>query len=343
VFKESGIDFQICHLNNSYSSLYEKILYRLPFFNIKKHWIGYITKHDYEIVYIRKPYIFNASFIYLLKHLKCNKKVRVILELPTYPYRKEYSWKLLNLSLLISDFYYSRKLSKYIDRISIQNTIDRVFDIKTVHFKNGLDYSLIKTNKHPNNYSSEIHLCAVANMTKWQGYERVIKSISTINSQTCKKIVFHLVGEGDQLMFYKTLTNELSLEQNVVFHGFLSGRDLDDVYDLCQLGVDAFGRHKTNSKISTSLKSREYLAKGLPVLTTTINDIDQSLSDFTISISNDNELIDFNSIIAYLDTLHQKYSNDNLSQVIREESKKIYDIYYCYNEIIEYILEEGTL
>ena len=116
--------------------------------------------------------------------------------------------------------------------------------------------------------------------------------------------------------------------------------NLDEVYNICQLGVDAFGRYKTRSMMSTSLKSREYLAKGMPVLTTVINDIDQNLSDFVISINNDNEIIDFNYIITQLEKLYEKYDYGSLSHIIREESKKIYDVNYSYKGIIEYFLEK---
>ena len=80
------------------------------------------------------------------------------------------------------------------------------------------------------------------------------------------KIVLHIVGDGPELPYLKELTDELGLNENVIFHGFKSGRELDEMFDICHIAIGSLAGFRVGLNELSSLKSREYCARGIPFL-----------------------------------------------------------------------------
>jgi len=67
-----------------------KILYRLPFTNVLPYWRWFDEFADCDFVYFRHPRYMNIAFLRLMKQIKKrNPGVKIIMEIPTYPYDKE--------------------------------------------------------------------------------------------------------------------------------------------------------------------------------------------------------------------------------------------------------------
>lgn len=81
-----------------------KILSRLPFTNITPCWRWSDAFAECDFIYFRHPVFLNLALIRLLKKIKKkNPKVKIIMELPTYPYDKEYLRFKKNIPFLIKD------------------------------------------------------------------------------------------------------------------------------------------------------------------------------------------------------------------------------------------------
>ena len=80
-----------------------------------------------------------------------------------------------------------------------------------------------------------------------------------------EQIIYHVVG--NILPELQKMVHDYHLEDHVIFHGRQSGEALQKLYKQCYLGVDVLGGHRKDYPISSSLKSREYAAYGLPILT----------------------------------------------------------------------------
>ena len=137
-----------------------------------------------------------------------------------------------------------------------------------------------------------------------------------------KEIInFHIVGDGD-----KKLVNELkkivknnNLEKYVIFYGYKSGKDLDEIYNKTDIAIGSLGFSRIGLKEGSPLKTREYIAKGLPVI---LGYDDMSLKNTLNSIyqvPNDESIFDLNEILCWYRNLDKdpikirKYAEDNLT------------------------------
>ena len=166
------INYQINLLNNSgikctwhplekgrfNDNLFDKIIWALPFSNFNPIWeiTDEILKSD--LVYIRKPLFFNFASIVFFKKLK-KKNIHIILEIPTFPYNKEYIG--LGRILLLKDLFYRNFLHKYIDKVfymSEKEEQSKIWGISATHLINGIDLSDEKLAKNINHSSLNL-LC----------------------------------------------------------------------------------------------------------------------------------------------------------------------------------------
>jgi len=115
---------------------------------------------EYKFVYIR----YSVANIFLLKLCKIFYKlnIKVILELPTYPYKKElniYS-PALKFLMNIADNYVSKNLHKYVENIICFTNDEEIYGIKTISIENGIDLKKIEFTGYVK--QKELNLIAVA-------------------------------------------------------------------------------------------------------------------------------------------------------------------------------------
>ena len=102
------------------SSTADKVIRRLPLFPANGIGLYKILKtkqiENCDFIYIRK-YIIDIWFLHLLKKIKkINTKIKIIYEIPTYPYDLEWS-RLFDKPLLWKERISRTRLLKYVDRI----------------------------------------------------------------------------------------------------------------------------------------------------------------------------------------------------------------------------------
>lgn len=112
-----------------------------------------------------------------------------------------------------------------------------------------------------------IRLLAVATFQNYHGYERVIKGLAQYYDESAeRKIELYLVGNGEEAIKYKKMVKQYDLEKSVQLCGRKTGSELDHIYDHMDMALGSFGMYKEKIYKSSSLKVREYLAKGMPVV-----------------------------------------------------------------------------
>ena len=125
-----------------------------------------------------------------------------------------------------------------------------------------------------------------------------------------------MVGDGEPVRDYKRIVREYGLEKNVVFYGMKYGAELDDIYDQCDIGVEALGWHRTNVTLSSSLKSKEYAAKGLPFITgCTLDAMNEEY--FVHHVHYDESLVDMTDVIAFYRNIYDGQSKKTVADGIR--------------------------
>ena len=109
------------------------------------------------------------------------------------------------------------------------------------------------------------------------------------------------------------------------------------------MGLGFFGLHKDGMNSISSLKSVEYLAKGLPVASGCVEDVMKGKSGekFFKIFPNDESTIDVKEIIDFYDGLYNGKRNRNtVHEEIRDFARRTVDMSVVMKPVLEYILGE---
>ena len=245
----------------------QKLCARLPFFSSMGRGLKYSGECDgCGFLYIRHRYIDSALIRYLRAVRRRNPNIKIVYEIPTYPYNTERKMDASNFYILLKDRANSKKLKNYVDRIVTFYNQDEIFGIRTIKLMNGFDFSSCKPSTETPDIRRQTDVIEVSITAFWHGYDRLIEGLHGYYSAGGKEnIVFHMVGPV--LPEHKALVEKYGLQSHVVFHGKLFGAELDSVYAPCVLGIDILGGHRKDYPVSSTLKSREFAARGLPLVT----------------------------------------------------------------------------
>lgn len=334
--EKNGISVNLYTLSKQKTTL-EKILIRFPFFTIvPKIWFSAFSS-DFDFVYLRYTWSDRGLISFLSKISKSTKKV--ILELPTYPYEGEWG-KLKQIPILIKDRIYRKKLYKYVNCIVTFSKKNRIFNIQTISTVNGIKVdSVIK--KEVVTDLNEICIISIASLAKWHGYDRFLNGmVEYYRNGGNRKIVYHCVGDGIVLEEYKRIVKENNLQKYVVFYGRQTGELLDEIYNRCTLAIASLGLHRIGGTLGSFLKTREYLAKGLPMITgCDIDILDKEKFPYFIQFPADESPIDIEKVIEFHDRIYLESgkTQEEIVDEIRDFAYRTCDMSVAMKPIIDYI------
>lgn len=260
----------------------------------------YIQGKHYDACYIRYDFS-DAGFIHMLKEIKkvCN---HIVLELPTYPYEGENSIGMLNKIKMGLDLHYRKQMKDFVDFIvTFYDGYKELFGIPVIVIPNGFDFTTMQlvTEELP---TDAIHVIGVSSMREWHGYERLIEGLHQYyKNQGKENFVLHLVGNGREYNKYKALVEQYDLKEHVIMEGAMHGEQLNALYEVCAMGVDSLARHRCGIDVLSSLKSREYGAKGLPIINSCKIDIIEDNFPYMLKVPADETPIDMQSVVEFYD------------------------------------------
>lgn len=267
-----------------------------------KNLFEFIQEKNIEVVFIRYIHFANPFFISFLKKLK-QAGVKILLEIPTYPYDQEYKQLKFTSKLVLLIEKFSRcEFKNYVFRIITVTPFKRIFDVPTIEISNGIDpYSIKMVGK--TKVDGDIHLIGVASMAIWHGYDRIIEGLKAYyrNPIIKRKVYFHIVGDNDnsESLRYKELVKRYGLSEYVIFYGRKSGEELDKLYNVSDIGVGCLGCHRKGMEFSKSLKNREYCSRGIPFFYSE-SDLEFDSTNFIIKVPADESPIDIHQVIEFV-------------------------------------------
>ena len=181
-------------------------------------------------------------------------------------------------------------------------------------------------------------------MRRAHGYERCIQGLARYYQKNPgRRVEIHFVGDGEEKDYYQSLVSQLHLEEYVFFYGSQTGKELDLIYNKADAGLGFFGLYKDKMSTISSLKSVEYLAKGLPVISGCVEDImkyENGKSFFKI-FPNDESVIDIKEIVGFYDSVYNNNKDRNsVHREIRNFARQTVDMSVVMKPVINYILGE---
>lgn len=328
-FRKLG--FQVDNLSNDINDLKEKIrklfpnYYATAYRNIKEKINSF---ESMDVCYIR----YSCASRGLIDVLKCisNKfpECKIILEIPTYPYKQEMK-QLKSKPQYFRDIIYRGKLKKYIDQIVTFSPHSEIYGIPATEITNGVDIDMIKQ-KEPKKYNPQsIMILGVAGMQIWHGFDRLIEGMnqyySSIKDKPKVKISFVVAGEGPYKEKWIQLAEKYNISDHVHFVGIKTGAELEKLYNEADLGIGSLGLHQVMDFPRVSiLKTREYCAKGLPFITTEKDYLfSDKKFDYSLIVKDDNSPIDVEEIIDFLNQINKKVPTDIVNNMRQYAMKHI--------------------
>ncbi len=296
-----------------------------------------------DFIYIRRCYADREHINFIRSIREKYPTCKIIIEIPTYPYDKEMCAYWYTFLIFLKEWYYRKKYRKYIDRFVTYSDDEVIFGVPTIRTMNGISTEKVVMPDKPEEYNPKnINMLAVALLAPHHGYERVIRGLHLYyQGDPNRTVLFHIVGSGSELNKYKRLVDKFKLNDYVIFYGEKRGDDLEELYKKADVGLAAFGVYKDGfSKLST-LKAREYVAKGIPVI---LGAEDNLFDDckYGLTYPNDSSAVDINRIITFADELYGESSKKAVAAEIRDFAEKNADNRVTLKPIIEYILNEDV-
>lgn len=310
-FKANGHEAHLCYMDETISKrrmvddniisdygkgTKGKILKRTEFGSI----VDYAIKTNIEFVYIRSNHNANPFTIRMVKRMK-KAGMKVVMEIPTYPYDQEYFIKSMRRQL-IQDKLFRHQFANQLDAIVTFTEEDYIFGQKTIKISNGIDFNSVRLKKECHHPANELHLIGVAEIHRWHGFDRLIKGLALYYSEPKDiKVIFHIVGYFFSPIEEEEITQiikENHLEPYIILYGKKHGDELDKVFDQCDFGIGSLGRHRVGIDNIKTLKNREYAARGIPfVYSETDTDFDKQ--PYVLKMPADESPIIIEEIINY--------------------------------------------
>lgn len=270
--------------------------------------IMWLKKYDVTRTYVRYPFA-DKFFVEFLKYQK-ESGIKNVLEIPTYPYDAE-----LNGRKKIEDNLYRKKVNQYIEKIVTYSADKRIWEIDCITLMNGVDTDLYDISKR--NANNEMTMIASAGeFAYWNGFERIIEGLNIY--QNCSQdynVKLLLVGRGGDEKYYRQLVEKYGLEDRVIFAGWLTGDELDQIYEQADIAISSLGVYRLKLDVSCPIKGAEYCARGLPMV---CGYKDSRFSDnpfFILQVPNDSSAIDIEEIVDFYSKIRKI---NNYKELIRQ-------------------------
>ena len=154
-------------------------------------------------------------------------------------------------------------------------SVFRHFKKPTEVIANGIDLNKLTPLDAPNNSLPRIIFIGEHGHS-WHGVDKIVTLAKKFPDIKIDVIGYEALPEGVS-----------SLPDNLILHGYLSSQEYLALFALADVAISSLALHRVNLTEASPLKSREYLAYGLPViLAYKDTDLDHLYFDFLLKIPN---------------------------------------------------------
>jgi glycosyltransferase involved in cell wall biosynthesis len=307
--------------------------------------LEFIANEKPEVLYIRLQ-IGSTDFIFL-RFLHTLRKVSiqtiVFYDIPTFPYDLDMRDAPRRRIRLEVDRFCRQFLKNYIDRIIAVDYDEKIFGVKTLSIQNGVDVDAYPATSNSNIFIKPLKLIGVAHLRGYHGYDRIITAIHRQLNSNNKNIdiEFHIVGSSTiELSKIMDEVNRKGLTNYVVFHGQKVGADLDFIFNKCHIGVGTLAWHRVNVSQASTLKSREYMARGIPFIYAAKDQGIPQNYPYAYQVPSNDEPLNFQDIFNFTEKC---FSTPQIGTHMREYAKNNFSWSAVMNPILTEIEKIATI
>ena len=180
----------------------------------------YAVAHRVELIYVRSFHNANPFTIRLFSKLR-KAGIKIVMEIPTYPYDNEYAGFPLATRLGIQvDKVFRKTLAEHVNAIVTFSDHHHIFGQRTIQISNGVDFDSIPLKKTVSKNTSVIHLLGVAEVHYWHGYDRLIETVWVNITKTRQTQPYFSTSQAvygnPKCMTRNTLPDFMNLSTNII-------------------------------------------------------------------------------------------------------------------------------
>jgi glycosyltransferase involved in cell wall biosynthesis len=271
------------------------------------HVAKYAKTKKYDFLYIRYPLALPSFLEFLRKAKRANPGMRIVAEIATFPYRREFQTPKRRILLLLDDLGRGR-LKHYVDAVVTFYGQSEIFGVPCIQLRNGVDVERVPI-RRANPLRDEISMIAVGNVAERHGLDRVLRGMARyVNQPGARRTTLHLVGDGPAMPELKALASQLRIEDHIRFHGLKTGSELDAVFDEADVALDSLAIHRLRLPCSSSLKAREYCARGIPFVLAGDDPDFPARFPFVHRVPSDDSPLEISAVVDFYDDLQRTNS-----------------------------------
>lgn len=151
-----------------------------------------------------------------------------------------------------------------------------------------------------------LHLLFVGSVYKSHGLHRIVKTLIKNSNELLErelKVFIHIAGAKESDTYLKKVSNYQSCKENFIYHGFLNSTEIDKLANDCHLAINSLGLHRIGLRVTSTLKSREYFARGIPYITSSFDDDFEISNPFIYIFPANEDAINLDELIGFVDNV----------------------------------------
>lgn len=292
--------------------------------------IEYLEKNsfDYALLRINR---FTKKYMKMLKVLK-DKGTFVMME--SLSYFPELRYRDLS-SFGYKIFWHEIKkkkncLKRYVDLMLTEGKIREFWGIPSVELSMGVDVDSLPQHDYQGR-CDEINMIMVGCSSIYHGTDRILNSMADYYKSPSHVVDVNLHLVGDILEQDARLIEKLNLRNYVYCYGKKYGAGLYEIYDKCNVALGPLAQYRVKKK-DTGLKTKEYLAIGIPYVYAGVEDRLPKDYKYIFQVSDDDAMIDIHKIIDFYFSIKEE---SDIVPKMREDAKKYYSWEDIFNRIFE--------
>lgn len=211
----------------------------------------------------------------------------------------------------------SGSIAEYEDRVSGKTYIELISGDAV----NTADYEL-RVPKLNDGEFNMLFLKGAVTEADFNGLDRILRGMANYKGEL--KLKFYLFGTN--LETEKKLAKKLGIETMVQFGDFIDKKGIDELVNQMHIGLSAMGVHRKGIDSTTTIKSREYFARGLPFVYGH-KDPDLSgkpeLKEFCLELEANDEAVNFEDVMDWYENASSKNYQSMREYAVNELDYKV--------------------
>lgn len=260
----------------------------------------FLKKNDYDLMYIRqRPYMPFTQ--------RCFRLVKTIIEINTYDVGeyKSISKIMYYINNWTRDRYYRQARGFLCVTEELEKIYTEKYKLPSLTIANGVStkkYS-IKNGNH-----ERIQLVFVGSPGyDWHGIDKV-----ELMASSMPEYDFHLVGMNGEN------------KNNVFYHGYCSLEKTQEIVANADVGICSLSLHVKDMDEASPLKSRQYLAQGLPIIYAYKDTDLKGDEEFVLKLENHSKNIE-NDLARIKNFIKQVATDNDISKLARKFAQEVLD------------------